>query len=190
MNIEEALQKLMDGNGRFAHSRSIHPNQTEERRAECSKGQKPFAAIVGCSDSRIPPEIVFDQGLGDLFVVRVAGNIVDDVTLGSIEYVIGHLGTELVVVLGHGKCGAVTATVQGEEARGNIAKIVRAIAPAVEKAKNLSGDLIDNSIKANVELAVERITSSKPVLSELVKDGKIRIVGAYYDIESGIVEII
>ena len=190
MSNEGALQKLMEGNRRFAGSKVIHPNQTKERRAQLSKGQKPFAVIVGCSDSRIPPEIIFDLGLGDLFVIRVAGNVVEDVAFGSIEYAVGHLGTQLVVVLGHGKCGAVSATVQGGEAHGHISSIVKAIAPAAEKAKNLPGDLIDNSIKANVGLVVERIASSKPILSELAKDGKIRIVGAYYDIESGVVEII
>jgi len=188
MKIDEALQKLIVGNQRFAGSRLIHPNQSAERRTEVSNGQKPFAVIVGCSDSRIPPEIIFDQGLGDLFVIRVAGNVVDDAALGSIEYAVDHLGAQLVVVLGHGKCGAVTATVQGGEAHGHIGSIVKAISPAVEKAKGCSGDLTDNAIKANVELVVTTIESSQPVLSELAESGRIRIVGAYYDIETGVVE--
>ncbi|MCX5806791.1 MAG: carbonic anhydrase [Proteobacteria bacterium] len=190
MKIEEAMQKLIKGNERFTASKPIHPNQTSERRNEVSKGQKPFAVIVGCSDSRIPPEIIFDQGLGDLFVIRVAGNIIDDVALGSIEYAVGHLGTELVIVLGHGKCGAVSATVQGGEAHGHIACIVNAIAPAVEKVRNQSGDLIDNAIKANVELVVNQIISSKPILSEQVKESKLKVAGAYYNIESGVVDFI
>jgi carbonic anhydrase len=190
MKIEEAMQKLIEGNKRFIASETIHPNQTADRRAEVSNGQKPFAIIVGCSDSRIPPEIIFDQGLGDIFVIRVAGNIVDDAALGSIEYAVDHLGVELILVLGHGKCGAVSATVQGGGAHGHIACIVNAIAPAVEKARNQSGDLIDNAIKANVELVVNQISYSKPILSELVENKKIKIAGAYYNIESGAVEII
>ncbi len=188
--IDNALQKLIDGNKRYVAAKPMHPNQDIQRRSEVAKGQKPFAVIVGCSDSRIPPNTIFDQGLGDLFVIRVAGNIVDDVALGSIEYAVDHLGAQLVVVLGHGKCGAVSATVQGGEMHGHIGSIVKAIAPAVEKAKDQPGDLIDNAIKANVRLVVDQIASSKPVLTGLVQGGKIGVVGAYYNIESGIVEII
>ena len=189
MKNDDAMLKLLEGNKRFVASKLVHPNQTAERRAEVANGQAPFAVIVGCSDSRIPPEIIFDQGLGDLFIIRVAGNIVDDVALGSIEYAVDHLGTDLVVVLGHGKCGAVSATVQGGEAHGHIADIVKVIAPAVEKAKSQSGDIIDNAIKANIELVVDKISSSKPILSNLVSSGKLKIIGAYYNIESGAVEI-
>ena len=157
--IEGALKRLIDGNNRYVSSKMAHPNQTENRRKEVIKGQKPFAVIVGCSDSRIPPEIIFDQGIGDLFVIRVAGNIVDDVALGSVEYAVDHLGTKLVIVLGHGNCGAVTATVQGGEAHGHIGSIVRTIAPAVEKARAQTGELIDNAIKINVDLDVDEIKS-------------------------------
>ncbi|MCX5803998.1 MAG: carbonic anhydrase [Proteobacteria bacterium] len=190
MKINEALQKLIEGNRRFAASESLYPNQTAERRTEVSKGQKPFAVIVGCSDSRVPPEIIFDQGLGDLFIIRVAGNIVDEVALGSIEYAVDHLGTELVLVLGHGNCGAITASVKGGKVRGHVGSIVRAITPAVKKAKKQPGDLIDNSIKTNVKLIVNQIRSSKPILSKLVKEDKLKIVGAYYNIENGVVDII
>jgi carbonic anhydrase len=190
MRNDDAMLKLLEGNKRYASSKSVHPNQTAERRTEVSNGQAPFAVIVGCSDSRIPPEIIFDQGLGDLFIIRVAGNIVDDIALGSIEYAVDHLGTNLVVVLGHGKCGAVSATVQGGEAHGHIANIVEVIAPAVEKARSQSGDIIDNAIKANIGLVVNRIVSSKPILSDLVNNGKLKVTGAYYNIESGVVEII
>lgn len=188
--IKDALQKLADGNKRFTGSKLIHPNQTGERRAEVSKGQKPFAVIVGCSDSRIPPEIIFDQGLGDLFVIRVAGNIADEIALGSIEYAVEHLGTQLVMVLGHGKCGAVTATAQGGEAHGHIGSIVKTIAPAVEKVRGKPGDLADNAIRANVGLVVDTIMTSKPILAKLAGEGKIKVVGAYYNIESGSVEML
>jgi carbonic anhydrase len=187
---DELLKRLIDGNKRYVESRPIRPNQTAERRSEVAKGQNPFAVIVGCSDSRIPPEIIFDQGIGDLFVVRVAGNIVDDVALGSIEYAADHLHTHLVVVLGHGKCGAVTAAVKGGEAHGHIGSILRAIGPAVEKAKAKPGDLVDSSIRANVELVAGQIKSAEPILGKLVREKTIGVVGAYYDIETGVVDIL
>lgn len=190
LSIEDVLQKLADGNKRYVSSAMLHPNQTAERRAEVSKGQNPFAVIVGCSDSRIPPEILFDQGIGDLFVIRVAGNIADEIALGSIEYAVEHLGTQLVMVLGHGKCGAVNATVQGGEIHGNIAGIIKTIAPAVEKVRGKPGDLADNAIRANVGLVVDTIMTSKPILAKLAGEGKIKVVGAYYNIESGLVEIL
>ena len=174
----------------FLHQNSLILNQNRERRQELAKGQKPFAVIVGCSDSRVPPEIIFDQGLGDLFVIRVAGNIVDDVALGSIEYAVDHLGTKLIVVLGHSKCGAVTATVQGGAVHGHVESIVQAIKPAIETAKELPGDLTDNTIKANARLVAGQIQSSQPILAEMVRLDKIAVVSAYYDIESGEVHIL
>jgi carbonic anhydrase len=188
--INQALQTLIEGNKRFAAMNATHPNQGKERRDEVKGGQKPFAVIVGCSDSRIPPEILFDQGIGDIFVIRLAGNIVDDTALGSIEYAVDHLGTRLVVVLGHAKCGAVTAATQGGEAHGHIGSIVQLIIPAVEKARAKSGDLIDNSIKENARLVAATISSSKPILSKMVEDGKIAIVPAYYSIDTGMVELL
>jgi carbonic anhydrase len=186
----QALQRLIEGNKRFSSSKQSHPNQDRERRQELAKGQKPFAVIVGCSDSRIPPEIIFDQGLGDLFVIRVAGNIVDDVALGSIEYAVDHLGTRLIVVLGHSKCGAVTATVQGGAFHGHVESIVQAIKPAIQAAKELPGDLTDNTIKANARLVAGQIQSSQPILAEMARLDKITVVSAYYDIESGEVHIL
>lgn len=190
IEADQALKKLTDGNKRYALLKQKHPNQGLKRRAEVSKGQKPFAVIVGCSDSRIPPEILFDQGLGDIFVIRVAGNIVDDVALGSIEYAVDHLNAKLVVILGHSKCGAVTATVQGGEAHGHIGSIVKAIVPAVKKAKGKKGDLTDNAIRINTELVTKQVKTSAPIIAKLVRAGKIKVVGAYYDIDSGLVEIL
>jgi carbonic anhydrase len=188
--MKENLKKLLDGNKRCAVCKPKYPRQGPRRRKEIAKGQKPFAVVVGCSDSRIPPELVFDQGFGDLFVVRVAGNIADDVALGSVEYAVSHLGTELVVVLGHGSCGAVTAATKGGKAHGHLAPIMKALKPAVQKAKRMSGDLVDNAIRANVELVVHQIRTSEPVLASMVKEGKVDVVGAYYDLESGRVELI
>ena len=188
--INQALQLLIEGNKRFAAMNATHPNQGKERRDEVKGGQKPFAVIVGCSDSRIPPEILFDQGIGDVFVIRLAGNIVDDTALGSIEYAVDHLGARLVVVLGHAKCGAVTAATQGGEAHGHIGSIVQLIIPAVEQARAKSGDLVDNSIKENARLVAATISSSKPILSKMAEDGKIAVVPAYYDIDTGMVELL
>jgi carbonic anhydrase len=190
LNVQQSLKKLLDGNKRCVACKQQNPRQDARRRREVTKGQNPFAVIVGCSDSRIPPELIFDQGLGDLFVVRLAGNIVDNLALGSIEYAVEHLGTKLVVVLGHGKCGAVTAATKGADAPGHVGAIVKAIQPAVKKARKLQGDLVDNAIRANVTLVTSKITSSKPILAEMAEKGKIEIIGAYYNIETGAVEIL
>ena len=188
--ITEIVQKLIEGNKRFRLSSQIHPNQNAERRKELTQGQKPFAVIIGCSDSRVSPEVIFDQGLGDLFVIRVAGNIIDAVALGSIEYAAEHLGTQLIMVLGHSKCGAVTATVQGGHAPGHILNIVDAIKPSVEKAKGHPGDLTDNTIRENVRRVTEQIRNSTPILSEMYKNGKVDVVSAYYNIDTGEVSLL
>jgi len=190
INGDQVLQKLMAGNKRYMTAKLTHPNQTTARRAEVAKGQHPLAIIVGCSDSRVPPEIVFDQGLGDLFVIRVAGNIVDDAILGSIEYAAEHLHAPLIVVLGHERCGAVDATVKGGNVPGHIGSLVGAIKPAVGRAKDQSGDPLDNAVRANVRMVVDQLKSSGPILEELVKQGKLKIVGARYDLDSGAVEVI
>lgn len=187
---KQSLKKLLDGNKRCIACKQQNPRQDARRRKEVSKGQKPYAVIVGCSDSRIPPELIFDQGLGDLFVVRLAGNIVDTLAMGSIEYAVEHLGTKLIVVLGHGKCGAVTAAAQSADAPGHVGAILRAIQPAIKKAKTLPGDLVENAIRANVSLVAGKIKASKPILAEMVENGKIEIFGAYYNIETGAVELL
>lgn len=190
LTAEQSLKKLIEGNKRCVVCKPQNPRQDAKRRKEVVKGQKPFAVIVGCSDSRIPPELIFDQGYGDLFVVRLAGNIVDRLALGSIEYAVEHLGTKLVVVLGHGKCGAVTAATQGSNAPGNVGSILKAIQPAVKKARKLQGDLVENATRVNVELVTNKIKSSQPILAEMVENGTIEVMGAYYNIETGAVEIL
>ena len=189
LTSEQSLQKLLEGNHRYVSGQTAHPNQTLERRAEVTSGQKPFAVILSCSDSRVPPEILFDQGIGDLFIIRNAGNVSDDLVLGSIEYAVEHLGVPLVMVLGHQFCGAVTATVEGGEAPGHIHHVVKAIQPAVEKAKGRDGDLVGNAIRANTELVTEQLKNSEPILAEFVKEHGLRIVGAFYNLETGIVEV-
>ena len=189
---ELALQQLMEGNLRYAQGNASHPHQSLERRAELVSGQHPFAVILGCSDSRIPPELIFDQGLGDVFVIRTAGEVVDNASLASIEYAVDHLGVPLVMVLGHDSCGAVTAAVQGGEAEGHLGSLMDFIRPAVEQAREAGegSDLLNGSIDNNVFNIVEALKSSQPVLSEKVDAGELMILGARYRLDSGLVEIL
>jgi len=190
INADAALQRLQDGNKRYVAATLIHPEQTPERRLEMTKGQHPFAIILACSDSRVPPEIIFDQGLGDLFVVRVAGNIAADVVIGSIEYAVEHLNVSLVIVLGHERCGAVTAAVNGDEHTGQINSLTDAIKPAVELARTQPGDLVDNAVKDNIQLVVKQLMTAKPILTKFIESGKLSIVGEYYDLDDGTVRIL
>jgi len=189
---ELALQQLMEGNLRYAQGNASHPHQSLEQRAELVSGQHPFAVILGCSDSRIPPELIFDQGLGDVFVIRTAGEVVDNASLASIEYAVEHLDVPLVVVLGHDSCGAVTAAVQGGEAEGHLGSLMDFIRPAVEQAREAGegSDLLNGSIDNNVFNIVEALKSSQPVLSEKVEAGELMILGARYRLDSGLVEIL
>jgi len=190
VNGDAAQQKLIAGNKRYVDARLSHPNQTARRRTEVAQGQHPFAAIVSCADSRVPPEIIFDQGLGDLFVIRLAGNILDDAALASLEYAVDHLGVKYIMVLGHERCGAVEATIKGGEAPGHIGVLIKAIQPAVDKVRNQPGDLLDNAVRANITMVVQQLKSSPPILAELVKKGALAIVGACYDLEDGVVAIL
>jgi carbonic anhydrase len=135
VNGKEAHKMMIEGNKRYVAGKASHKNQDSTRRMDVTGGQHPFAVVISCSDSRVPPEIIFDQGIGDLFVIRLAGNIVDDAALGSIEYAIEHLGTKYIMVMGHESCGAVKATVQGGEAPGHIGSIVKAIQPAIDSVR-------------------------------------------------------
>lgn len=190
LNGKDALSHLMEGNRRFVEGSSVRPNQTIERRIELVKGQAPEAIVVACSDSRVTPEILFDQGLGDIFVICIAGNVVDDMAIGSIEYAAAHLGTQLVMVLGHTGCGAVGATIAGGEAEGHIGSIVEAIRPAMEKAKDIGGDLEEETIKQNALMVAEKLRSSEPILKKLVNERKLLVQAAIYDIKTGIVNTI
>lgn len=185
LTADEAWKRLEEGNTRFAtgHSRAIADHSG--RRAELSKGQHPFAVVVSCSDSRVVPEIVFDQGLGDLFVIRTAGEVVDDDALGSIEYAVEHLGSSLIVVLGHTRCGAVTAAVEGGTPPGHIVALTKAIQPAVEQTRGQQGDSVENAVRDNVREVVKQLSGSAPILSESVHEGKVSIVGAEYNLDTG-----
>lgn len=192
VDADEALKRLLEGNKRYAAGKTKGPNRTAARRAELARAQHPIAVVVSCSDSRVPPELLFDQGFGDVFVVRTAGNIVDSIALGSIEYAVDHLGTKLILVLGHERCGAVTAAMQGGDAPGNIKSVVDAIKPAVDKGKARHtghGEVLDTCIRSNVKQVAEKIRTTAPILSEAVEDGMVKVVGAYYDLDSGMVNM-
>ncbi|MEW6420032.1 MAG: carbonic anhydrase [Nitrospirota bacterium] len=190
---DEALQKLMDGNKRFVSSKLMKKDLGDTKRKELLKGQKPFATIITCSDSRVPPELIFDQGLGDIFIIRVAGNVVDPIELGSIEYGVEHLHTPLLFILGHEKCGAVTATVEAEGApEGNIGAIVKKIKPAADTAKKKGGTkekIVETAIEENVK-NVYKDTMKSSIVSHLVQEGKLKIVGGIYMLSTGKVEMI
>jgi len=190
LKADEGLKLLVEGNKRFAEGKHKAHLDHVNRRVETAKGQKPFAIIVGCSDSRIPPEILFDRSVGDLFIIRTAGNVLDEIALGSVEYGAEHLGVQLLVILGHSKCGAVDATMKGGEAKGHIGAIVKKIKPAVEKAKGKPGDAWMNCVQANVEKVVAELKENKPILHELVHEGKLKIVGALYCVDSGTVQFL
>lgn len=187
---DKALKRLQAGNAHFVNDSSTRTNKHAQRRAEVAEKQKPFAIVVSCSDSRVGPEVVFDQGLGDLFVVRTAGHVVDDVGLASIEYAVEHLGPSLIVVLGHERCGAVAATVAGSEAHGHLPAIVKAIKPAVAKTKGQPGDAVDNAVREHVREVTEQLAKTGPVLAERVRAGKLKVVGARYDLDTGRVQFI
>jgi len=189
MTHKEALQSLLAGNARFAAGTALKPNQDQKRRAEIATGQHPIAIVVSCSDSRLAPEIVFDQGLGDLFVVRTAGEVTDNVALASIEYAAEHLRVPLIVVLGHQHCGAVAAACENHDMPGHLNELLAPIKESVSAAKAKAGDLADNASKANVARIVSQLKNSEPILSHLVKENKLEIAGAYYNLDSGIVSL-
>lgn len=188
---DDALKLLKEGNDRFIKGKSIKPNQDLTRIKQVASGQSPFATIIGCSDSRVPNEIIFDQGVGDLFIVRTAGQVSTYASWGSIEFAEEVLGTKLIVVLGHTQCGAVHAAVKLPEVPGHIVTLINAIKPAVETArKNNPGDLLDASIRENIRNQVEQLRNLEPVLAKRVREGSIKIVGALYHLDTGTVEFL
>ena len=182
VSADAALAKLKEGNLRFASSEVSQSKPTAARRAETAQAQHPFAIILGCADSRTPPELIFDQNLGDLFVIRTAGNLVDDHALGSIEYGVAHLGARLVVVLGHQRCGAVKAALESDHAPGHIESLVRDIQPAVKAAKGKPGDALSATVTENARQVAAQI-KTKAALGDLAKE--VRIVYAVYDLDTG-----
>ena len=195
----EALQRLRDGNRRFVSNVRIHDLlASEARRTEVAAGQEPFAIILGCSDSRVPAEIVFDQGLGDLFVIRVAGNIVAPSQVGSVEFAAERYGTRLVVVLGHSQCGAILATIDelqrptSNQSR-NLHSIVDRVRPAVEPLLRTSlqhhpDELVRDAVRANVRISAGHLRHGSDVLEQLIENDRLAVVGAEYSLETGVVD--
>ena len=185
-NPEDAKKLLLEGNKRFISGEILNKDLTKENLKKLSMGQKPLAVIVGCSDSRVNPEIIFDQGLGDLFVIRDAGNVIDKITMGSVEYGVEHLGAPLIVVLGHEKCGAVEATVNKAQASENIQGIIEKINISLEDIdNNVSKDKIYAEVEdKNIENTVNQI-KREPVIENLIKENKVKVIGAKYHIETG-----
>lgn len=186
---DQALTQLMAGNQRFVDRKRLNPHQDFARLSEVASSQTPFAAILSCADSRVVPEIVFDQGIGDLFVVRVAGNIAITEDVASEEYAVAHLNTPLLMVLGHERCGAVSAALQGGEFPGVIESLVFAIQPAIQASEGEPGDRLTNAVKANVRLQVQRLQTS-PIIASAIEAGTLKIVGAFYDLDTGEVSLV
>lgn len=200
ISAHEALDRLVEGNRRFVSGvRSVEALATHTRRGELTEGQAPFAVILGCSDSRVPVEIIFDQGLGDLFVIRVAGNVVSPSQVGSVEFAAAKFGTRLVVVLGHTGCGAVGATLEElqtptENQSRNLKSIVDRIRPSVEEllATDLRNDpkaLAEHAVRANVRASADHLRHGSEILEELIASDGLMVVGAEYSLETGLVEL-
>ena len=193
VSSEAALQRLLDGNQRFMQHKRQYPHETSRDLQAVATAQHPFATLLTCADSRVPGEIIFDQGIGDLFDVRVAGNVVTPEVLGSLEYAAALLGTRLIMVVGHERCGAVTAAIQGEALPGHIGTFVKAIKPAIASIKTKSADVdqqIDQAVTANVQYQVEQLKQNSSVLAQLVLERKLQIVGGRYDLDTGAVTLV
>ncbi|WP_035348177.1 carbonic anhydrase [Edaphobacter aggregans] len=194
---DEVLKLMLAGNYRFATGASTHPRRTPADFKPLAAGQSPVACIVACADSRVTPEILFDLGIGELFVVRVAGNYVDGAgpsVKGSVEYAVAELGVSLIMILGHSQCGAIKAAIQhlhdNDALPGAINDLVNAIKPAVTASEHLPGDQLENAIRANVRRGVDRLNGLGPVVAPAVASGKIKVVGAVYDLGTGKIAMI
>lgn len=190
---DQALELLRQGNRDFLADRPFDADIGNRRRLELAKGQAPFAAYLSCSDSRVPPEVLFGRGLGELFIVRNAGNTIDTAALGSIEFAVGVLGVPLVVVMGHEACGAVKAAMDVVEKNatfpGSIGTMIEPIVPAVLASRGRPGDRTEQAIRANVSRQVERLrTAAEPILLDPQRTGRVKVVGAYYDLDTGRVD--
>lgn len=190
---DEALAALLAGNRRFAAGHPRHPHQTLARVRDTATGQHPFVVVLGCADSRVAPEVLFDQGVGDVFDNRVAGNIVDDLLLGSIEYAVEEFAPPLIVVLGHERCGAVSATLNavraGSSAPGHIAAIVEALRPIVTPYAG-DADGVEAAVRANVRAQAQALVETSDIVRESVEAGHTAVVGARYDLETGLVTLV
>lgn len=187
---DTALKRMLDGNKRFMQEKRQTPHQSRLRLRETAIAQYPFASMLSCADSRVPAEIVFDQGLGDLFVVRLAGNVISPTAVGSLEFATAVLGSQLIMILGHERCGAVSAAVKGDPLPGRIGTFVEDIKPAVARVKGKPGDPVENAVVANVLYQVELLKQTSVMLTQMIQDGKLKIVGGRYDLDTGEVKIL
>jgi carbonic anhydrase len=185
----DGIERLLAGNARFVSGHAHGEGRDAARRAEVAKGQHPYAIVITCSDSRVSPEIVFDAGIGELFVIRTAGHVIDDHALGSIEYAAEHLHTKTVLVLGHERCGAVGAAMQGGEQAGHIGSLVTAIEPYIKNV-NHGNDATAACVKANVLATTNALRHNQPLLAELCEKHGLDIRGGYYDLDTGAVEVL
>ncbi len=193
LTADQALEKLKAGNAKYVANPQLCVADLTNNRSTVAKGQAPWAAFVSCADSRVPPELLFGGlGLGELFVARNAGNMVDTATMGTLEYGAEHLGVPLIVVLGHERCGAVAAAVEvfktGAKLPGSIGPMVKPIVPAVKAVAKKEGDMVDNAVRENARLTAEKIKTQSPIIAHLIKAGKVKVVAARYDLDDGKVE--
>ncbi len=188
LNAQQALERLMAGNKRFISGQVTATHRDNPRRSEIAKGQHPIAIVVSCSDSRVPPEMVFDVGMGDIFVVRLAGNVIDPIAIGSIEYAAEHLHVPLVVVMGHERCGAVTAALGTTAPPQHILSIVENIQHNLKGTTPDAKDPVDHAVRMNCKAVAAEISNSEPVLKEMVTSGHLRVVAVRYDLDDGAVE--
>ena len=189
LSAKDAIQKLKDGNKRFVKVKSQHPDESKERRNEMLKGQHPFVVILSCSDSRVPPELIFDQGLGDIFEIRNAGNVLNEHVIGSIEYAVMHCGVKLIVIMGHQDCGAIAATLSGVSETKYIKALEDSIKPAIDDCKKQGLEInSDNVVKAHVMQDIEELMAQDTELVKYMKEHDVKIVPAYYHLDSGKVD--
>ena len=185
MKAQEALSKLKEGNKNYVNDQLAHPNSNSERKASQTGGQSPFAIVLSCADSRVVPELIFDQGIGDLFVIRVAGNTANTSSIASIEYAVAHLGTKLIVVLGHESCGACGAAVAGGDNGPNLNHLLSLITPAVE---NSSSKEVNDVVRINADLQAQGLVNNSKIISDAVANSGVEIVSAFYNLNGGRVD--
>ena len=191
ISADEALKKLIKGNERFVELKEQHPDSDKQRRKEMLKGQHPFVVILSCSDSRVPPELIFDQGLGDIFEIRNAGNVLNEHVIGSIEYAVMHCGVKLIVIMGHQDCGAIAATLSGVSETKYIKALEDSIQPAIEDCKKQGKEInSDNVVKAHVMQDINELLSQDNELVKYMKKNNVKIVPAYYHLDTGKVDFL
>ena len=194
LDAAAALARLVEGNQRYTAGQPLHPDQSIERLRSIGADQAPLAVVLTCADAQMPPELIFDQGLGDLFVARVAGNILSDVLLGSIEYAVQHFQIPLILVLGHQGCSALSAAVEsvtkGREAAGHAASLVDALRPAVEAARQQPDDVLDKAVRANITLMLKQLRTESPLLEEKLGRDELKLAGGYHSLDTGGVEMV